>query len=121
MRFWLLPGIHNVPADVDPVPPIWPDFSHKSTSRPSSEATSAAVMPAGPAPAIRRSTSMSALTSIAVQTSPQFRRSLEIFRVLDKRVSVGHPGDVVADAASARRRIGDTNSLVPAGWKIGWR
>src|SRR5262245_30984611 len=46
-----------VPAAVAVVPPTCADFSHRRTSSPSMAHTSAAVMPAAPAPATRTSTS----------------------------------------------------------------
>src|SRR5207342_3952403 len=55
-------------------------------------------MPAGPAPAINRSTSEWASMSAFI-TSPKLGRFLEILRVLDQRVPVRHSGDIVRNAA----------------------
>ena len=52
-----------VPADVAVVPPTMSDFSQTTTRSPSSVPTRAAVIPATPAPMIRRSVSPSQLRS----------------------------------------------------------
>src|SRR5262245_12399231 len=54
-----VPGTQIVPAEVAVVPPTCADFSHSSTSTPSSAHTSAVVMPAAPAPITNASTSTS--------------------------------------------------------------
>src|SRR5436190_7581587 len=56
-RACFVPGTQIVPADVAVVPPTCDDFSQSRTSSPCSAQTSAAVMPAAPAPATRTSTS----------------------------------------------------------------
>src|SRR3984957_16250421 len=56
---WLLPGIQTDPAEVAVVPPTMSDFSQRTAFSPSSAPTSAAVMPAAPAPTTRRSVSKS--------------------------------------------------------------
>src|SRR6476619_807258 len=54
-----LPGIHTVPAEVAVAPPTLSDFSQMTPLRPSSAPTSAAVIPATPAPITSRSVSAS--------------------------------------------------------------
>src|SRR3984885_11882782 len=58
-RLCRLPGIQTVPAEVAVVPPTMSDFSHKMVLSPSSAPTSAAVIPAAPAPITKRSVSRS--------------------------------------------------------------
>src|SRR5262249_27038643 len=58
-RLCRVPGTQIVPAEVAVVPPTRSDFSQSNTSRPSSEPTKAAVMPAAPAPTTSTSTSSS--------------------------------------------------------------
>jgi len=43
----------------------------------------------------------------------QLRRDFEIFGVLDKRITVGHAGDVVGDAAGANTLAGAVEVLRP--------
>jgi hypothetical protein len=55
----VVPGTQIVPPEVAVVPPTCADFSQSITSSPSSDATSAAVMPPAPAPNTSTSTSLS--------------------------------------------------------------
>lgn len=45
--------------------------------------------------------------------SPQLRRILEMFGVFDKRISVGHPRNIIAGAQRARGSIRNADPLVP--------
>src|ERR1700712_2012886 len=86
-RLCRLPGIQTVPADVAVVPPTMSDFSHKIVLSPSSAPTSAAVMPAAPAP----------ITSRSVSRSQRRLSSCKAIAVFRGRVSSTPSGSQEAD------------------------